>query len=85
METKSSTIFIALVFAWAILKVARGFYNLSLHPLSKFPGPSLAKLTTWWKTYIEVVRQESMVDVLAKLHGQYGERAATISLVISLT
>lgn len=43
-----------------------------LHPLSKYPGPAAAKATTWWKTYVEVVRQESMVDVLFELHKEFG-------------
>jgi hypothetical protein len=52
--------------------VARVVYNIFFHPLSKFPGPSWAKATEWWKTYIEVVKQESMTDVLVRLHKQYG-------------
>jgi hypothetical protein len=40
--------------------------------LRAFPGPTPAKATTWWQTYIEVVRQESMTDILKTLHKQYG-------------
>jgi hypothetical protein len=46
--------------------------SIFFHPLSRFPGPLAARATGWWKTYVEVVKQESMVDVLFKLHEQYG-------------
>jgi hypothetical protein len=57
---------------WLVSGLLRLVYNVFLHPLRKFPGPTAAKATTWWKTYIEVVKQESMTDVLFKLHKQYG-------------
>jgi hypothetical protein len=69
--TVSQAIFSALV-VWLGRAVAGGLYNMFLHPLSKYPGPAAAKATTWWKTYVEVVRQESMVDVLFELHKEFG-------------
>ena len=45
--------------AWLYLKVGKLVYNLFFHPLRTFPGPTAAKATTWWKTYIEVFTQES--------------------------
>jgi uncharacterized phage-associated protein len=60
------------VLAWSLLGVVRVVYNVFFHPLKAFPGPSAAKATEWWKTYIEVVKQESMTDVLVGLHDQYG-------------
>ncbi|KAH8810843.1 putative P450 monooxygenase [Xylogone sp. PMI_703] len=59
--------------AWLALNILRIAYNLLLHPLRAYPGPPWAKVTAWWKTWIEVVQQESMVDVLVKLHEQYGD------------
>ena len=47
-------------------------YRVFFHPLRAFPGPVAAKATTWWKKYIEVVKQESMTDVLFELHKEYG-------------
>jgi len=58
--------------AWIGLGIARVVYNVLFHPLRAFPGPTPAKATTWWQTYIEVVRQESMTDILKTLHKQYG-------------
>ena len=57
---------------WLTLGVFRLFYNVLFHPLRAYPGPLAARATTWWKTYIEVVKQESMIDVLFKLHKQFG-------------
>ena len=69
--TVSQVIFSALV-VWLGRAVVRGLYNVFWHPLSKYPGPAAAKATTWWETYVEVVRQESMVDVLFELHKEFG-------------
>ncbi|KAH7383046.1 putative P450 monooxygenase [Cadophora sp. MPI-SDFR-AT-0126] len=62
-----------LLLSWICLKIGQTVYNVFFHPLRAFPGPTAAKATTWWKTYIEVVTQESMVDVLIRLHKQFGE------------
>jgi hypothetical protein len=61
-----------LLLAWLGLRFSQLVYNLIFHPLRAYPGPLAAKATTWWKTYIEVVKQESMVDVLFDLHRQFG-------------
>jgi hypothetical protein len=61
-----------LILAWVGRGVVRVVCNIFFHPLRKFPGPNWAKATEWWKTYIEVVKQESMTDVLVRLHKQYG-------------
>ena len=72
MEFQLSLVFWTLFLAWLALGVYRLFYNVFFHPLRAYPGPLAAKATTWWKTYIEVVAQESMTDVLYKLHKQFG-------------
>ncbi len=58
--------------AWVGTGVLRLLYNVLLHPLAAYPGPLGARASTWWKTYIEVVKQESLVDVLFQLHEEYG-------------
>ena len=45
-------------------------------PLS-LPWPEVAALTTWYKTYQEVFRGRSWIDVLQELHGKYGMRHAS--------
>ena len=72
MELKLSLLLWRASLAWIFQGLVRLLCNVSLHPLREYPGPLSAKATTWWKAYIEVVKQESMVDVLFKLHEQYG-------------
>lgn len=76
MAVSVSILLGTLLSAWVILRVYRVFYNLFLHPLRSYPGPLAARSTRWWKTYIEVVKQDSLVHVVMKLHEQYGKRAS---------
>jgi hypothetical protein len=72
MAITVSQVVLSATVVWLGRAVAYGLYNVFWHPLSKYPGPAAAKATTWWKTYVEVVRQESMVDALFVLHKEYG-------------
>ena len=72
MEVKLSLVLWTIFLAWLSLKVFRLFYNVLFHPFRSYPGPLGAKATTWWKTYIEVGKQEYLTDVLFKLHKQFG-------------
>jgi hypothetical protein len=72
MEFSTFLLVWTLILAWVGRGVVRVVCNIFFHPLRKFPGPNWAKATEWWKTYIEVVKQESMTDVLVRLHKQYG-------------
>ena len=72
MEFSISLLLWTGLLVWVGRILVRVVYNVFLHPLKKIPGPLPASATEWWKTWIEVVRQESMTDVLVKLHKQYG-------------
>ena len=72
MELNVSLLLWSIVGAWLGSKVFQIVYNVFFHPLRAYPGPLAAKATTWWKTYVEVVTQQSMVDVLFKLHEHFG-------------
>ena len=72
MEFSVSLLFWTALLTWISQGLLRLLYNVAFHPLREYPGPLAARATTWWKTYIEVVRQESMIDVLFNLHKQYG-------------
>lgn len=72
MELKLSLVLWTIFLLWVGLGVLHVSYNVFFHPLRTYPGPLGAKVTTWWKAYIEVVKQESMTDVLLKLHKQFG-------------
>jgi len=54
-------------------------YNVCFHPLSKFPGPVLARATPLWKAYTECVANRSFAHVLVQLHARYGEMARLLS------
>ncbi|KAK2626244.1 hypothetical protein QTJ16_004506 [Diplocarpon rosae] len=73
MAIQTGLILWSLLLSWSSLKLGALVYNIYFHPLSAFPGPLAARATTWWKTYIEVVTQESMLDVLKQLHRTYGD------------
>lgn len=72
MGVSVSLLLWSLVSAWLALKFYNAIYNLLLHPLAKYPGPLPARVTDWWKTYIEVVKKESFVHLVIELHEQYG-------------
>ena len=57
---------------------ARAVYNIFLSPLAKYPGPTFAAASTWWKVYIEVIKRDSLALVLVRLHERYGKSAITL-------
>lgn len=48
-------------------------YNIYLHPLAKFPGPPLARVSIYWKAYIECITSQSFCHYLVELHRHYGD------------
>jgi hypothetical protein len=48
-------------------------YRLFLHPLSRFPGPTLAAVTDAYAGWYEVVQKGRILDQLEILHKKYGE------------
>lgn len=46
------------------------FYQRSLHPLARFPGPFLASLTDLWQVYQFMTLKQPYY--LTELHGKYG-------------
>jgi hypothetical protein len=77
MDVSISLLVWSLLLAWLTLRIYNLFYNIFLHPLRDYPGPLGARSTTWWKTYIEVVKKESFVHLVMKLHEQYGMAQAS--------
>ncbi|KAF6747677.1 cytochrome P450 [Ephemerocybe angulata] len=47
-------------------------YRLFFHPLSRFPGPSLAAVTDGYAAWYEVVKKGEIVHELDRLHKVYG-------------
>lgn len=57
---------------WATVFVNDACKNIWWHGLSKFPGPRSAAMTSWYKTYYEVIRGVSWTEKLKELHMKYG-------------
>ena len=55
-----------------IYTVCRLIQNAYFHPLSRFPGPILARSTSWWSTYQQVFVRRSMHHICEDLHSIYG-------------
>ena len=75
METEyKSASYAAYYIAIAILLwTAYGIvYRLYLHPLSHFPGPTLAISTYWYEFYYDVIKRGRYTWKLKDLHEQYG-------------
>ncbi|KAH9990459.1 cytochrome P450 [Xylariaceae sp. FL0662B] len=62
----------AILGGLAIFWIFHACANVFFDPLSKFPGPKLAAVSGWWLVYYEVVKAESLTDILIRLHKHYG-------------
>lgn len=62
-------VLLLVLFLGVTLAVRQIFY----HPLSKFPGPWLAALTPFYKTYYEVFRGGELLRRIQELHNMHGE------------
>ena len=63
--------------AWILVK---GIYNVTLHPLAKYPGPKLAGFTGLWKMHVELIDKTNLADRLFELHGKYGESRSGLGM-----
>lgn len=61
---------LAAILSYSVWRIV---YNLYFHPLSHFPGPNLAACSRLWLAHRELVRGESLGDLRAELHREYGE------------
>ncbi|KFX89674.1 hypothetical protein V490_06862 [Pseudogymnoascus sp. VKM F-3557] len=73
MELQLSEVVWTALFVWFCFGVSSVLYNVLFHPLRAYPGPLAARATIWWKIYTEVIKKESMSDVLFGLHRQFGD------------
>lgn len=52
--------------------VSRVLYRLTLHPLSRFPGPRIAAVTNLYAVYYDLISDQSLIKHLKELHDTYG-------------
>jgi hypothetical protein len=64
-------IFVADFVFLAALALSITFYRLFFHPLRKYPGPVLARLTKLWLA--NMCRDGKVFRVVDALHKQYGD------------
>lgn len=61
-----------LIITFFLIEIVRAIYNVTFHPLAKFPGPFWAGVTPWWKTYEEVWKGTSLYHKYEGLYAKYG-------------
>ena len=50
----------------------RSIYRLYFSPISKFPGPRITALTSWYEVYYDVILGGQFTFKIRDLHDQYG-------------
>ncbi|KAI8649474.1 hypothetical protein NCS56_01495900 [Fusarium sp. Ph1] len=57
---------------WVSYLVCKVIYNLFFHPLSKFPGPKIAAIGTYYEFYHDVIRDGTYLWRIEEMHRKYG-------------
>ena len=47
-------------------------YRLTLHPLAKFPGPTIPAVTFWWEFYHNFIYRGQYIWRIGEMHEKYG-------------
>jgi hypothetical protein len=69
-----------MAIVWAILGTVavvfllRCLYNLYLHPLSKFPGPKIAAIGSFYEFYYDVIKDGTFIWKTEEMHRKYGRQ-----------
>ncbi|KAK1226931.1 hypothetical protein PQX77_010102 [Marasmius sp. AFHP31] len=61
--------FASSLFIYTLLKLV---YRIFFHPLRRFPGPTLAACTKYYRGYHDIVQNGGWLEQLDKLHRLYG-------------
>ena len=61
-----------LLLCLSIYLSSLAFYRLFLSPISKFPGPVLAALTSKYEAYYDIVKGGQYTFKIQELHKRYG-------------
>ncbi|KAF9057730.1 cytochrome P450 [Panaeolus papilionaceus] len=57
---------------WILHSIVISVYRIYLHPLSRFPGPKLAAITSLYRAYYEVFKGGALLERIHTLHEQHG-------------
>lgn len=63
-----------IVLLYAVQLVLKAIYRITLHPLAKFPGPTLAALTYKYEFYFDGIKGGRFTKQIQRLHQIYGTR-----------
>ncbi|CAG8906705.1 unnamed protein product [Penicillium egyptiacum] len=63
---------ITLIVAILLFLVGRTIYRLYIHPLSKFPGPKLAAISSIYEFYYSVLKGGMFIREMERMHEKYG-------------
>jgi hypothetical protein len=66
------SLLILLPATFLLYRIALAVYRLKLHPLAKFPGPSIAAETSLYEAYHEIVLNGQYSAKISELHDRYG-------------
>ncbi|KAJ4323564.1 hypothetical protein N0V84_004305 [Fusarium piperis] len=66
---------------WVSYLTCKVIYNLFFHPLSKFPGPKIAAIGTYYEFYHDVIRDGTYLWRIEEMHRKYGNEHPLLSLL----
>lgn len=66
---KMITVIVVLLF----YVVGKTIYRLWFHPLSKFPGPRLAAISSIYEFYYSVIKGGMFIWEMERMHEEYGK------------
>jgi predicted membrane channel-forming protein YqfA (hemolysin III family) len=49
------------------------FYRMHFHPLSQFPGPRLAAVSSLWEFWHDIMQGGTFLHTISKTHKKYGK------------
>lgn len=61
-----------LLVLFLLFSLVRAIYRLTLHPLSSFPGPRLAAMTSMYAASYDLPFETSFSKMMPQLHDKYG-------------
>jgi hypothetical protein len=69
---------LGLLCAYILYSIIVMIYRLTLHPLAKFPGPFLCRISWYYEIYYEAILGGKLLERLPALHENYGELNFTL-------
>lgn len=73
LDSLRSNAAVTLVSAAVIYVITVALYRLYFSPLTKFPGPKLAAVTSLYEFYYDIACEGTFFKKIQDLHTQYGK------------